>query len=79
MGLQTWTTLFNNFAVDVAKLGGDHVGMIQSIRGIPGFLALLAVFVIRFIPEHGSPPFPSWYWASAWRRPGSSPLMRELL
>jgi len=52
VGLQTWTTLFNNFAVDVATLGGNHVGMIQSIREIPGFLALLAVFVIRFIPEH---------------------------
>lgn len=52
VGLQTWTTLFNNFAVDVAELGGNHVGMIQSIREIPGFLALLAVFVIRFIPEH---------------------------
>lgn len=52
VGLQTWTTLFNNFAVDVAKLGGNHVGMIQSVREIPGFLALLAVFVIRFIPEH---------------------------
>jgi hypothetical protein len=52
VGLQTWTTLFNNFAVDVAKLAGNHVGMIQSIREIPGFLALLAVFVIRFIREH---------------------------
>ena len=52
VGLQTWTTLFNNFAVDVANLGGNHVGMIQSIREIPGFLALLAVFAIRFIREH---------------------------
>jgi hypothetical protein len=52
VGLQTWTTLFNNFAVDIAKLGGNHVGMIQSIREIPGFLALLAVFVIRFVREH---------------------------
>jgi hypothetical protein len=52
IGLQTWTTLFNNFAVDIAKLGGNHVGMIQSIREIPGFLALLAVFVIRFVREH---------------------------
>lgn len=52
VGLQTWTTLFNNFAVDVAGLGGNHVGMIQSIREIPGFLALLAVFAIRFIREH---------------------------
>jgi hypothetical protein len=52
VGLQTWTTLFNNFAVDIANLGGNHVGMIQSIREIPGFLALLAVLVIRFVREH---------------------------
>jgi len=51
-GLQAWLTLFNNFAVDVAGLGGRHVGMIQSIREIPGFLALLAVFVIMFIKEY---------------------------
>jgi predicted MFS family arabinose efflux permease len=52
VGLQTWSTLFNNFAVDIAHLGGNQVGMIQSIREIPGFLALLAVFVIRFVREH---------------------------
>jgi predicted MFS family arabinose efflux permease len=52
VGLQTWTTLFNNFAVDIAHLGGNQVGMIQSIREIPGFLALLAVVVIRFVREH---------------------------
>jgi len=52
VGLQTWSTLFNNFAVDIGHLGGNHVGLIQSIREIPGFLALLAVFIIRFIREH---------------------------
>ena len=51
-GLQTWTTLFNNFAVDIAGLQGNHVGMIQSIREIPGFLALLAVYVMLVIREH---------------------------
>lgn len=51
-GLQTWRTLFNNFAVDIAGLNGYHVGMIQAFREIPGFLALLAIFVIRLIPEH---------------------------
>jgi hypothetical protein len=51
VGLQAWFTLFNNFAVDVAGLDGHHVGMIQSIREIPGFLALLVVFVIMFIKE----------------------------
>jgi hypothetical protein len=52
MGLQAWRTLFNNFAVEVAGLTGQHVGIIQSVREIPGFLALLAVFVILFIKEH---------------------------
>jgi hypothetical protein len=52
VGLQVWQTLFNNFAVDVAGLNGHHVGMIQSIREIPGFLALLVVFVIMFIREY---------------------------
>jgi len=52
VGLQAWQTLFNNFAVDVAGLNGHHVGMIQSIREIPGFLALLVVFVIMYIREY---------------------------
>ncbi len=52
IGLQAWTTLFNNFAVEVVRLDGDGIGIIQSIREIPGLLALLAIFVIRFIPEH---------------------------
>ena len=51
-GLQSWRTLFNNFAVDAASLTGYHIGVIQAVREIPGFLALLAIFVIRFIPEH---------------------------
>lgn len=52
IGLQTWQTLFNNFAVDIAGLEGNHVGVIQSVREIPGFLALLAVYVIMIIREH---------------------------
>ena len=52
VGLQAWLILFNNFAVEVAGLQGNHVGMIQSVREIPGFLALLAIFVIIFIKEH---------------------------
>ncbi len=52
VGLQVWRTLFNNFAVDIAGLDGNHVGMIQSVREIPGFLALLAVYILLFIKEH---------------------------
>ncbi len=52
VGLQAWQTLFNNFAVEVAGLTGKHVGIIQSVREIPGFLALLAVYVMLVVREH---------------------------
>ncbi len=52
VGLQGYTILFNNYAVEVIKLDGNGVGLIQSIREIPGFLALLAVFVMLIIKEH---------------------------
>jgi hypothetical protein len=52
VGLQSWRTLFNNFAVEIVHLEGSHIGMIQSVREIPGFLALLAIFIIIIIKEH---------------------------
>jgi len=52
IGLQAWRTLFNNFAVEIASLEGVHIGVIQSVREIPGFLALLAVFIMLVIREH---------------------------
>lgn len=51
-GLQAWLTLFNNFAVEDVGLTGRQVGMIQSVREIPGFLTLFAVFVMLIIKEH---------------------------
>ena len=45
VGLKAWLTLFNNFAVEVAHLDGSHIGMIQSVREIPGFLALFGVWI----------------------------------
>ncbi|MFH1964789.1 MAG: MFS transporter, partial [Acidobacteriota bacterium] len=52
LGLQFWRTLFNNFAVEVASLEGFQVGIIQSVREVPGFLALLAVYAMLVIREH---------------------------
>jgi hypothetical protein len=52
LGLQGWRTLFNNFAVEVVGLEGNHIGIIQSVREVPGFLALLVVFVLLFMKEH---------------------------
>ena len=52
MGLQAWRTLFNNFAVEVVHLEGNHIGIIQSVREIPGFLALLVIYIILILKEH---------------------------
>lgn len=52
IGLQTWRTLFDNFAVRVVGLEGSHIGVIQSIREIPGFLVFLVVFVMLLVKEH---------------------------
>ncbi len=52
IGLQGWRTLFNNFAVEMAGLNGAQVGIIQSVREIPGFLALLAIYVMLIMREH---------------------------
>ena len=51
-GLQCWLTLFDNFSVNIVGLEGNHIGMLQSIREIPGFLALLVTYVILIIKEH---------------------------
>ncbi|MCG8472109.1 MAG: MFS transporter [Desulfobacterales bacterium] len=51
-GLQAWRILFDNFAVGTLALDGSHVGTIQSVREIPGFLALLVVYVTLILKEH---------------------------
>lgn len=52
VGMQGWITLFNNFAVERAGFGGFEVGLVQAVREIPGFLALLVVYVLLVLPEH---------------------------
>ncbi len=51
-GLQVWQTLFDNFAVHVVHLEGQHIGILQSVREIPGLLSLLVVYLLLIIKEH---------------------------
>ena len=52
LGLESWLTLFNNFAVEIVALEGIQVGFIQSVREIPGFLAFLVVYLLLIVKEH---------------------------
>ncbi|MCP4755176.1 MAG: MFS transporter, partial [Proteobacteria bacterium] len=51
-GFQVWRTLYNNYAVEVAGLNGFQNGVVQSLREVPGFLALLVVYILFVIKEH---------------------------
>ncbi len=51
-GFQAWRTMFNNYAVDEVGINGLQVGVIQSVREIPGFLAMLVIYLLLIIKEH---------------------------
>ncbi len=51
MAFSTWMALLNNFAVERANFTGADIGLLQSVREIPGFLAFSVVFVLLFIRE----------------------------
>ena len=51
MAFATWHTLLNNFAVEQAGFGGVEIGILQSLREVPGFLAFTTVFVLLLLRE----------------------------
>lgn len=51
-GFQGWRTIFNNFAVEAVNINGQQMGIIQSVREIPGLLALLVVYLLLILKEH---------------------------
>ena len=46
-----WQALLNNFVVERAAFTGAEIGMLQSLREVPGFLAFSAVFVLLIVRE----------------------------
>lgn len=46
-----WNALLNNFVVEKAQFTGAEIGMLQSLREVPGFLAFTAVFVLLVLRE----------------------------
>ncbi|NVK17439.1 MAG: MFS transporter [Methylocystaceae bacterium] len=46
-----WQALLNNFAIERAAFSGVEIGILQSLREIPGFLAFAVVFVLLLMRE----------------------------
>lgn len=51
LAFATWMVLLNNFVVETAEFSGREIGILQSIREIPGFLAFTTIFVLLLIRE----------------------------
>lgn len=47
----TWQALLNNFTIERAGFSGVEIGILQSLREIPGFLAFAVVFVLILMRE----------------------------
>ena len=51
LAFATWMALLNNFVIERAAFTGKEIGLLQSVREIPGFLAFTAVFVLLVLKE----------------------------
>ncbi|HEY5789462.1 MAG TPA: MFS transporter [Gammaproteobacteria bacterium] len=47
----TWQVLLNNFAIERAQFSGAEIGLLQSLREVPGFLSFAVVFVLLLMRE----------------------------
>ena len=51
IAFSVWQALLNNFAVEIASFGGKEIGVLQSLREVPGFLAFTVVFLLLIIRQ----------------------------
>lgn len=51
IAFNAWAALLNNFAVERAAFTGVEIGILQSLREIPGFIAFTTVFVLLVLKE----------------------------
>ncbi|MFK7863253.1 MAG: MFS transporter [Pseudohongiellaceae bacterium] len=51
LAFATWQVMLNNYAVENAAFTGEEIGVLQSLREVPGFLAFTAILVMLFIRQ----------------------------
>jgi len=51
LSFASWQALINNFAVEQASFTGVEIGILQSLREVPGFLAFGVVFLLVMMRE----------------------------
>lgn len=51
LSFSLWHALLNNFAIERASFTGAEIGILQSLREVPGFLAFTTIFVLLVLTE----------------------------
>ncbi len=51
VAFNAWSALLNNFVVERAAFTGIEIGILQSLREVPGFMAFTTVFVLLVLKE----------------------------
>ena len=51
LAFSVWQVLLNNFAIEAAAFTGREIGILQSLREVPGFLAFTTVFILLILRE----------------------------
>jgi Major Facilitator Superfamily len=51
IAFSAWSALLNNFVVERAAFTGVEIGILQSLREVPGFLAFTVIFVLLIVRE----------------------------
>ena len=51
IAFNTWSALLNNFVIEVAQFDGADIGLLHTVREIPGFLAVGVIAVLLFMRE----------------------------
>ncbi len=51
LSFAAWQALINNFAIEAAGFSGVEIGVLQSLREIPGFIAFAVVFLLLIMAE----------------------------
>ncbi len=51
LAFATWQALLNNFVIEAAGFDGVAIGWLQTVREIPGFLAIGVIAIIIFMRE----------------------------
>jgi len=51
LSFATWQALINNFAIEQVYFSGIEIGILQSLREIPGFIAFGVIFLLLIMRE----------------------------